>query len=110
VNMKFQAPETTTKRSPSLLLEAQIRRQKRMTKLEKRFWGFDPSKIVLCVLNFYQTFKSQHLRWEVPEDCKLFEDYFGNAIKDHRKASKLYFEIVTRLVTSKGSPPSDQED
>ena len=48
------------------------------------------------VLDLYQTFKSQLLRWGVPEQSKLFEDYFANAIKDHRKASELYWEIVAR--------------
>jgi hypothetical protein len=32
------------------------------------------------VLDFYQTLKSQVLRWGVPERSKLFEDYFNNAI------------------------------
>ena len=48
------------------------------------------------VLDLYQTFKSQLLRWGVPEQSKLFEDYFANARMDHRKASELYWEIVTR--------------
>jgi len=48
------------------------------------------------LLDFYQTFKSQLLRWGVPERSKFFEDYLANAFQDHRKASELYWEIVTR--------------
>ena len=32
------------------------------------------------VLDLYQTFKSQLLRWGVPERSKLFEDYFANCL------------------------------
>jgi len=48
------------------------------------------------MFDFYQTFKSKLLRWGVLERSKLFENCFANAIKDHRKASELYWEIVTR--------------
>jgi len=41
------------------------------------------------VLDFYQTFNSQLLRWGVPEPSKLFVDYFSNAINDQGKASDL---------------------
>jgi len=47
-------------------------------------------------LDFYQTFKSQVLRWRVSERSKLFEKYFSNAIQDHAKARELYSEIVSR--------------
>jgi len=46
------------------------------------------------VLDFYQTFKSQLLRWGVPKDIKLFEDYFTTAVKDQPKARFLCWQIV----------------
>jgi len=46
------------------------------------------------VLDFYQTFKSQLLRWGVPKDIKLFEDYFTTAVKDQSKARFLCWQIV----------------